>query len=333
MGRFQSTCFLLILQLSSFGCAQEVQNPLLKQVVDAADTRIGSLDLRGRVVSADGQLMQDVTVVYFFREFGDVLARKEVDRKSMNVDGHFRIKKRNVSSANLWIAKEGFYPERWSFVFDENTPQENPGGFERLDIEIVLFEVPSPAPLEKFEGVLRTSSTAPVSVLFSKKRLFPRMGKEKEEQILLDFSWPNIYLAVENAADGSIHTREQVPDNKRSPIDVLAKGWIRLSQPDPGDGFIIYDPGEVPPREKLAFRGMLEAPLEGYSSDLEILTSGSPRKVFFYCRVHGQYGKGMVSGRPAIVIEEDCEDCEIAVAGIVVFLNPTGSRDVSYVHN
>jgi len=318
------------MQLSSLGCAQEAQDPLLKQVVAATEARIGGLDLRGRVVSADGQLLHDVTVLYFFRELGDVLTRKEIDRKSMHVDGDFRIKKRNVSSANLWIAKEGFYPEQWSFVFDENTPRENPGGLERLEIEIILLEIPSPASLVKFEGVLRTSSTAPVSVLFSKKRVLPRMGKEKEQQILRDFSWPNIYLAVENTSDGSILSKECKPEDNKSPVDVLAKGWIRLSQPDTGDGFIVYDPGNVPPREEHAFRKMLEAPLEGYTSDLEIPRPDGPRKVFFFCRIHGQYGKGMVDGRPAIIVEDGAE---LAITGISVYLNPSGSRDVSYIHN
>ena len=321
---------LVVLLPLLLACAQQVRDPEIEQVLDATEKRIGGLDIHAWIVSVDGQPLEDVTILYFFREFGDVLTRKEIDRKSTTVDGEFRIKKRNISSANLWITKEGFYQERWSFVFDENTPRQNSDGFERVDIEIVLHEVPSPAPLEKYEGVLRTSSTAPVSVLFSKKRLLPRMGKEKEDQILRDFSWPNVFLAVEKAADGSILTREHVPEDKRPPIDVLAKGWIMLSQPDPDDGFIVYDPGEVPPREKLAFRGMLEAPSDGYFSDLEIPTSDGPRKVFFYCRVHGQYGKGMVSGRPAIIVEDDAE---LAITGITVFLNPSGSRDVSYVHN
>ena len=156
------------------------------------------------------------------------------------------------------------------------------------------------------------------------------MGKEQEEQILQDFSWPNIYLDVENGSDGSMLTTKRAPDDKHSPIDVLAKGWIRLSRPGPGDGFIVYDPGEIPPREKQVFRRMLEAPLDGYHPDLEISGPDEPRRVFFFCRIHGQYGKGMVSGRPTILVEDGTE---LAITGITVFLNPSGSRDVSYVHN
>jgi hypothetical protein len=330
MSRLHPIFIPLILQVSVFGCAQEVEDPLLKGVIEVAEKRIGGLDIRGRVVSADGQPLQDVTVMYFFREFGDVLTRKDIDRKRMNVDGDFSIKKRNVSSANLWIAKEGFYSEQWSFVFDEDTPRENPSGLERIDLEIVLLEEPSPAPLIKFEGTLRTSAMGPVSVLFSKKRLLPRMGREKEEEILRDFSWPNIYLAVDKAVDGTVGRTSYIPEGKKSSIDILARGWVRLSQPDTDDGFVVFDPGVIPPRERHAFRGMLDAPPEGYTPDLEIPVPGSPRKVFFYCRIHGQYGKGMVSGRPPVVVEEG-ED-EMAVALITVFLNPTGSRDVRYVH-
>jgi hypothetical protein len=331
MSRLHPIFILLILQVSVFGCAQEVQDPLLKEVIEVAENRIGGLDIRGRVVSADGQPLQDVTVMYFFREFGDVLTRKDIDRKRIKIDGDFRIKKRNVSSANFWITKEGFYSEQWSFVFDEDTPRENPGGLERIDLEIVLLEEPSPAPLVRYEGTLRTSAMGPLSVVFSKKRLLPRMGREKEEEILKDFSWPNIYLAVAEAADGTVDSNSYIPEGKKRPIEILSKGWVRLSQPDTGDGFIVFDPGAIPFREQQAFRGMLDAPDDGYAPELEIPAPGSPRKIFFYCRIHGQYGKGMVGGRPPIVIKDG--DNEMAVAAITVFLNPTGSRDVRFVHN
>ena len=330
MRRLHTVLYMLVMVFPTIACAQEGQDPKLKQLIDALDSQVGSLDIRGRVLSTDGQPLEDVTVQYYFREFGDVLARKEIDRKSIRIDGDFRIKGENLSSANLSFSKEGFYPEKWSFVFDETTPRENPDGYERFDIEIVLRGIPTPAPLERFDGTLRTDSSGPVSVLFTQKRLLPRMAREEEEKILRDFNWPNIYIAVDTLPDESIHKAEHIPLGKRMPIDVLAKGLIRLSQPDPGDGFVVYDPGEISLRVELGFRGMLEAPVGGYVQDLVISTPESPQKVFFYCRVNGQYGKGMVSGRPAIVVEDDRE---VAVAGIVVYLNPTGSRDVASIHD
>jgi hypothetical protein len=38
----------------------------------------------------------------------------------------------------------------------------------------------------------------------------------------------------------------------------------------------------------------------------------------------------MISGQAAVVSEDGREE---AVAGISIFLNPTGDRNVSYVHN
>jgi len=329
MHRVHAVLCLHILLFSSFACAQEGQDPMLKQLMGAADSQIGSLDVHGRVVSSDGQPLEDVTIQYYFRDFGDVLSRREVDRMRMRIDGDFRIKRRNFSSANLTFLKEGFYTEKWSFVFDETTPRKNPGGYERINIEIVMKTRPEPAPLDRFEGLLRTDAQGLVSVVEIKRKgsreTFLRRDGEQTE-----IKWPYVFLEARVTSENAISSTRYVPKGKRAPIDALADGRIRLSQPDPGDGFVIYDPGEISLRVELGFRGMVEAPEGGYFPDLVVSTPDSPQKVFFYCRMNGLYGKGMVSGRPAIVVEDDRE---VAIAGIVVYLNPKGSRNVASIHD
>jgi hypothetical protein len=320
---------LLFVLVQNSACAQEGQGPISKDLLEMVDSQIGSLDIHGRVVSSEGQPLEDVTVLYFFREYGDVLAQHEIDQKRKRVDAEFGIKKKDISSVNLTFLKEGYYSERWSFSFDENTPRTNLGGYERIDIEIVMTERPEPAPLRRFEGALKTDLDGLVSVV----EINRQNGRETSlrrngEQI--NIKWPYLLLDVEVSAGDRFEKTTFLPKGKRTAIDAISGGGIRLSQSDFEDGFIVYDPGDIPVRAELAFRKMIQAPEDGYKLKLEIATAESPRWIYFFCRLNGQYGKGMVSGRPPVVVEDGRE---VAVARIVVYLNPTGSRDVASVHD
>jgi len=74
---------------------------------------------------------------------------------------------------------------------------------------------------------------------------------------------------------------------------------------------------------------MTRAPLTGYESQLLISAESGNENKFFYCRIHGNYGKGVVTNMAPIMTEDGVES---AGARIVIYLNPTGSRDVSYRH-
>lgn len=298
-------------------------------LMDAVDSQIGSLDIHGRVISSEGQPLEDVTILYFFRDFGDVLAKHKIDQKRKRVDAEFEIKKKNVSSVNLTFLKEGYYSEKWSFSFDEKTPRTNSGGYEQIDLEIVMTERPEPANLRRFEGALKTDVDGLVSVV-EVKRQNGRETSLRRNGEQIDIKWPYLFLEAEISAGSGFERTTFLPEGKRAPIDVIASGKIRPSQSDVDDGFIIYDPGDVPVRVELALRKMIQAPDDDYKPELEIAAPESPRWVYFYCRLNGQYGKGMVSGKPVIVVEDDRE---VVIARIVVYLNPTGSRDVASVHD
>jgi hypothetical protein len=315
---------------TSSACAQEDAQTMLGQLKEAAASQIGSIDIRGRVISEDGQPLDSVSIDYYFREFGDIVADKEIVNESQEINGSFRIKRSDISTVNIWAYKLGYYSKRWSFGFNADTPRQNPGGFERVDLEIVLEKQPDPAPLNRMRGILRTDMNGPVSVVFTKQRLLPRMGRMEEEKVMSDFSWPNIYLESDSDPGEELQTTKYLERSQSTPRDGLAHGRIRMSHPDPGDGFVVYDPGEVPARPEIAMRGMNIAPGSGYGTDIEVSASESPSKVYFFCKIHGQYGKGMVSGRP-VIAEEDGR--QVARALILIYLNPTGSRDVAYIHN
>jgi hypothetical protein len=236
---------------------------MLEQIIEAAEARTGNLEIRGRVESSDGEELRDVTIEYFFRELGDVVLRKEIDRKTITVDGEFRIRKNDVSSLNLWILKDGFYPERWSYAFDETSPREDPKYIETIDLVFTLTRVPAPAALKKIRGILRTDSQGAVAVVEvkreSSRETYLRYRDQQIENV-----WPYVYLEATMDSNGELAKAKYLPEGERAEIDVLERSRIHLSQPSPGDGFLVYDPGEIPYREALVFREMVEAPAIGY---------------------------------------------------------------------
>ena len=327
--RFHVCVWLLFLIAPNFACAQEIQDPMLKDLIVAVDSQIGSLEIRGRVISSEGQPLEDITILYFFRDFGEVVAKHEIEQKKMLVDSEFEIREKDISSVFLTFLKEGYYSETWSYSFDENTPRTNPGGYERIDLEIVMTERPEHSPLLRFEGALKTDLAGLVSVVEIKRQNGRETSLRRNGQ-QIDIKWPYLFLETEVSVEHGFERTTFWPNSKRAPIEVIASGRIRPSQLDVDDGFVIFDPGEVPVRVERVFRKMVQAPDSGYKPDLEIAAPDSPRWVYFFCRLNGQYGKGMVSGKPAILVEDGRE---VAIARIVIYLNPTGSRDVAYIHN
>ncbi len=321
----------LLLLLVSPVWAQEYPNQeeMLRQLEAWTEMLKGDIDIRGRVVSTNGQPLMDVKVNYYFRKLGDVVARKEIVRESLRADGEFRIERSDISSVNLSFLKPGFYSEQWSFSFNEETPRTNPGGAEIVEIEIVLEKQAERAPLEKRQGILRADTRGPVSVVEVKRQgnresWLWRNGEKR------DFDWPHVFLVAAEGYGTALPKSDLEVEGRRYPQKGLEQGWIRFSHPSVGDGFVVYDPGEIPFRPEIAMRGMTEAPDKGYEPSLELAAAESPQKVFFYCRVNGKYGKGMVTGRPIIAVEDDRE---VARTSILIYLNSEGSRNVSYVHN
>lgn len=310
-------------------CANDREQTLIKLDRGIVNAHIGDIDIRGSVVSENGEPLSGVTIKYFFREFGDQLSERKIDYKRIEVDGTFRIRGNRISSVNLSFLKDGYYPSRWSFGFHPETPRQNPGGVEELEIEIVLQKEPIPAPLQRYEGILRAEREGPVSVVGLKRRAsgetWLRKGGQKRA-----LDGPYVCLVAANGKNAQLPMAEfQTPGDSRIKQG-LERGWIRFRDLSEGDGFVVHDPGQVWDWPEIGMRGMIEAPENGYRESLELSAVDGPPKVYFYFRIGGQYGKGMVSGRP-VIAEED--GAEVARAAILLYLNPTGSRDVSYLHD
>jgi len=75
---------------------------------------------------------------------------------------------------------------------------------------------------------------------------------------------------------------------------------------------------------------MTEAPPDGYQEELALVPESGKENLFFYCRINGLFGKGVVSNPPMVF---DGEGVETAVVLTTIYLNPTGSTDVSFLHH
>jgi hypothetical protein len=318
-----------MLFLVCVACAQDIDDPTLKVYEDAARSLTGSIDLSGRVVDSEGVPIDDVTIKYFCRQLQDVLSTDEIDYKRIKVDGDFRFKESNISSVHLTFLKEGYYSDTWSFGFHPDRRRNDPDGIERIDIEIVLERQPPSAPLKKYQGILRTGSSGPISVVEIQRQGSGETWLLKNGQTR-ELNWPYLFLIAGDGSDAHLPVVEFESEDHPILKKGLERGWIEFSDFAEGDGFVVYEQSEHFERAEIGMRRMMDAPDTGYERVLQVAAEGVPETIFFYCRFKGRYGKGMVSGRPIVAVEDGRR---VARAALLVYLNPTGSRNVRYIHN
>ena len=85
------------------GQDQPGQKEMRRQLEQWVEAQSGSIDIRGLVVSEDGQPLMGVTVSYIFSEFGDSVARKEVKRERLTAD-HF-----HMGATYTWVPRTHFH--------------------------------------------------------------------------------------------------------------------------------------------------------------------------------------------------------------------------------
>ena len=291
----------------------------------------GTIDVSGTVVDHDGNPLHDVEVNVAETDPFDMMGNLR-NRKKKKFDHRFRIKRYEVSSIDCTFIKWGHYSERRSFSFSRE-PGVQPNELVESNIVIVLREKPESAPLEKYEGFPRSNISGPTSVLYTRKLPLsdtPLTPEQRKERKRLNLSRPHIFLEPAVDSNGRL---ARVPFDKEGIggiQTVLREGRMRLSHPDPGDGFFEADLPRLSSLTSVLFREMTEAPATGYEPQLVISTESSEDERFFYCRIHGEYGKGFVNNLP--IIFADDAGVEYVGIKIIIFLNPTGSRDVSFLH-
>ena len=293
----------------------------------------GDIEVHGLTISESGELLSGVTIDVAVREFGDVTSGKAQHRELLIADGEFAIKKQEISSISLVFSKDGYYSTTWSYNFSRETPRQHPDGVERFEIEAILIRKPDPAPLRQIEGFVRATEYGSVDIVataLSKPAPVPLSGEKLRAWKVRKSAGPALQLEGQVDGQGRFVIEQYTPRGQNYTVDGLRRGWLRVSGGAAGDGFVRFTPEDIPKRPALGLRPMQTAPASGYADSLELGVALGESVVYFFCRIGGHYGKGMVSGKPYVV---DGDEGQIAAAKVTVFLNPTGSRDVAYIHH
>ncbi len=323
---------LIVMTVALLGAWSMQATDETKRLLDNFETRhFGDIEVSFHVRSTNGEPLNRVSVRLTKSYLSDAMDDK-YDPDRFVVDSEFRVKERGVSAIHLIFLKDGFYTERWEYVMSER-PQEILGEVFWIEVEIPMTPHPSPAPLNKYEGPFRSDVGGPISVLSAARMNPPNRTPSLPESLggtRGAFPEPYVYLDAEVADDGQLSST--LFSMKRFPVPkpVLDRGFLKLVGAKDGDGFLPVDIGQIPAVFEHGFRNLVEAPQAGYSRILELYPVDGREKSFFYCRIGGQFGKGAVTNPPLII---ETGGRSVAIANVVIFLNPTGSTDVSYLHH
>ena len=302
-----------------------------KVIDDFVQQHAGDIEITFRIRSTYGEPLNRVRVRLTRSHLSGAMG-DEYDPDRFVVDSEFRIKERDVSAVHLFFVKDGYYGERWEYVMSER-PQEILGEVFRIEVEISMTPHPSPAPLNKYEGPFRSDVDGPISVLSAARMNPPNRTSSQPESLggtRSAFPEPYVYLDAEVTDNGQLSSTLFWMKRFPVPKPVLDRGFLKLAGAKDGDGFLPADIGPIPVIFEHGFRKLVEAPQAGYSQVLELYPVDGREKLFFYCRIGGRFGKGAVTN-PPLIIESGGRN--VAIANVVIFLNPTGSTDVSFLHH
>jgi len=290
----------------------------------------GDIEVTFNIRSTDGEPLNRVRVNMTKSHLSDALGGED-EPERLVVDSEFSIKERGVSAVYLTIFKDGFYDERWGYVMAER-PLESLDKLHKVDVEISMTPHSTPLPLKRYEGGLRANRGGPLSVFYPTDKKLPS-GKSPNHDVstlpMEDGSFPYLYLSAEVAPDGELATSMFRLKSYFVPQPVLSRGFLRLAGFLEGDGFLPVDIGKIPPAVEHGFRRLQRAPDDPYAEALELTPEEGNEMQFFYCRIGGHFGKGVVRNPPLILDEGGSE---FASARVIIFLNPGGSTDLSFIH-
>jgi hypothetical protein len=213
----------------------------------------------------------------------------------------------------LRLKKQGFYPTEMTFSERYKEPTQG--------VKIVMDEIGVLAEMKRF-GIEFISMKADGSgniVEFGSKMTLRKVEQVETDSPLADHY---MYLTAERE-NGSFKLVEKVI-NKYNKIKRMPP-VVRLMMGNQNDGFILYDHTHANPRIAFPYRRMKEAPEEGYKKEISIPLRDDD--YYFYFKVGGRYGKGLIKSLSDYTSQE-------IQAGVELYLQtkPDGSRNVN-IHN
>ncbi len=292
----------------------------------------GSIDVSGSIVDQDGISLDEVSVEVFEVNPSDMFGQLKNGRIE-RFDREFRIRRTGVSSIDCGFFKEGYYDKRLSFSVSDKTKNSGGGNLQKSGIVAVLIRVPESAPLDETEKILRSEAAGPISVLSIGRILNERSDQTirttSDDSVQTETAAPFFFLEPGIRDDGHLDRVTMETPGIVGPQTILRSGSLKFSHLDNGDGFVQADVKKGTSPVKVGFRSMTEAPVEGYRPSLEISAISGDEDIYFYFRIQGNFGKGVVTNLVPILEKGEVESVS---ARIKVFFNPTGSRDVSFIH-
>ncbi len=301
----------------------------LESIRRAAKEINGNFLLEGIVVDEKGKPLKDVQMDITTLYSASFFEEKEWKERKV-IDGSFRLKVRNRADVYLEFSKEGYYDERLHFSFDPPEGGKREGRtLVNRNIKVVLERIGELPKLIEFDSALvYYSSRKAIIINFDNLggpgTVIGTRGREKVEDLLFAIEGgtlpPNsIYILPRIDARGKVipvideYNRYFAPPTK-------------LVMNNPEGGFVVVDPKNLKGSGP-TLRKMKEAPEEGYVREIMVddTTLGEKRKIFFFFKTGGMYGKGYLS--PPYLFTSKKEGYLVDMA-IHLFLNPTGSRNV-----
>jgi hypothetical protein len=291
----------------------------------------GTIQVGGHIVDQDGNRLDDVGI-----EISEVspndMSGTLANRKVIRVNGEFQIRRSGVQTVDCGFFKEGYYDERRSYSVPEVADTPSAGAVTKSGETIVLERIPDPAPLQLFEASLDSSVNGP-GLALSLRQLGIADGlsplREGDDRASSIAQGSQIYLEPEIAQDGRLSRVLVNLEGIGGVQSVLQSGQFILTNPGAGDGFVLADLASTSSKVNRNFRKMVEAPLEGYVPYMDISGESGEEDLYFFCRIAGRYGKGVVTNLVPLVEKGGKEN---AYARMIIYLNHTGSRNVAYVH-
>lgn len=275
------------------------------------DSRKGRYALEGVVIDEDETPLINISL-RISKENLIGFDKWKTDSEERNISGAFSVSARGYFGVRLTFNKEGYYEESIYFSApgsdDIRKPQES--AIDRRDIRIVLEKKGDITQLteQDFKLTFRRQdgvSSGRVADLDLKKWALPFDDRYLYPIQVADLLDPEqlppgcLYVLPNVNDDGHIASIDKADPNWHRPL--MLPQELRLVLTDPDGGLIAYDQKEG----EQAFWSMKRAPEEGYEQELVLdadwlfrrsrrLVSYPNHGIYFFFKVDGRYGKGLI---------------------------------------
>lgn len=283
----------------------------------------GTVQLGGEIVDDEGRPLSDVTLR--IRASRPKLLDpfdEGYSRKVKVVTRAFRYKCSRCSTVHLRFSKEGYHYEELEFVYDR---KQHGKKLKATALRITLGRIRNPVALVEIGGEMTIGAGSVRVIPISLK---PAIGsvhlellveKAKKDGFLEQLEY--LKLEAQLNADGTpVTVLLDQPDLPKHRQIQPVSAFLDFSMVD-GGGAVLYEPTET--EQRRIFNSMRMAPESGYVPQVPLGRLTGNQVLFFYCKIGGYYGKGMVRAPRLLKINGLKVSTHVSI-----WLNRDGGRSV-----